>query len=289
MYELLRLTDSWKIKLIASTVLTVFSPINTAMIVLFAMIFIDTFTGVIYALRVNKFSSKGLRHGLEKLLTYFVTILVVRLLEIGLSELFKTSLLTILVISYLVITEAASILENLTLLNAPLPPVLKNIILKQISMCLSKYGIPEEDKDQYIKQIENIRKFQMLNLKKEEVRGLMDIFLKNWVKLLNKVSLQLSDDEIFDNADILYFKVTTLINEQKAIVTEEWEKRKISAKAIEKFLNDSSNEFKELDEEVKVICSGNEEFAKKKVKITQSLVTLIYKVYYEQQGDGFKA
>ena len=132
MQELYKLADAWYVKMIFAVATALFSPFKISLFILISMILIDTLSGSIYAIRINKFNSKGFRRGLNKILIYFICILVVRLLEIGISPIFNTTHLTEFITGYLILTECLSALENLNLLGAPIPSGIAKIIIGNI-------------------------------------------------------------------------------------------------------------------------------------------------------------
>jgi hypothetical protein len=107
-------------KILIALFLSIISPFKTELIILSIMIVIDTITGSLYAMKMLKFSSTGLKRSLKKIIFYSLCLLVVRLVEIGISSFYSTTLLTNIIASTLLIIEATSSLENLVLLGVPL-------------------------------------------------------------------------------------------------------------------------------------------------------------------------
>lgn len=106
--------------------------LETSYIILLALLILDTVTGMVVAIRHRRFSSRGLAKLLKKVIPYTVSIITVRLLEIGMLPLFETTILSEVMIAFLQITEAVSILENLTLLGVPIPSNFITILLNNL-------------------------------------------------------------------------------------------------------------------------------------------------------------
>jgi len=106
-----------------------FGSIELPFVILMILIIIDTATGISRAIKYDRFSSRGFRKLIKKIVLYSTCIVTVRLLEIGVLSLIKTSLLSQITVAFLIITEAISILENLTLLGTPIPAKLIKLFL----------------------------------------------------------------------------------------------------------------------------------------------------------------
>jgi len=90
------------------------------LIVMFTLIMIDTITGVWYAIKTKTVKSRGFYRVAIKMTMYFIMLLVASIVDkfIPLNIAFK------MLQSFLVITEAISIFENIGKLGFPVPTVL---------------------------------------------------------------------------------------------------------------------------------------------------------------------
>ena len=108
----------------------IFTSMQTSYIILLVLIILDTLTGISTAIKYKRFSSTGLRKATKKIITYTLCIITVRLLETILNPLVTTTMLSQIIIAFLAITESVSILENLTLLGAPIPSNILPLLIK---------------------------------------------------------------------------------------------------------------------------------------------------------------
>ena len=111
-----------------------FTSIQISYTILLILIIIDTITGICTAIKYKRFSSTGLRKAAKKIITYTLCILTVQLLETILRPLFTATMLSQLIIAYLAITESFSIMENLTLLGAPIPSNILPILITTLKI-----------------------------------------------------------------------------------------------------------------------------------------------------------
>lgn len=98
------------------------------LIAVYVLIIFDTITGLIKAIQKREVSSSSFFRVLVKCLIYFVLIITGRLVDKVVPVGFASSIIE----SFLVVTEALSIIENLNHLGFPVPTQLVKI-LKQIS------------------------------------------------------------------------------------------------------------------------------------------------------------
>lgn len=82
-----------------------------------ALVLIDTVTGLAYAVKIGEVRSRGFYRVAVKLTMYFIMILVAKLVDKNIPLDFASSMLK----SFLVITEAISIFENIGRLGFPVP------------------------------------------------------------------------------------------------------------------------------------------------------------------------
>jgi toxin secretion/phage lysis holin len=282
----MKIFDMWPLKMIISSILMMFTPFKQALLVLLIIIIIDTLTGVYYSVKYKKFSSKGFRKGIKKLITYFIAVAVVRLFEIGISELINTNMYTTFILSYLIVTETTSVLENLTLLGVPIPYQFISKIIKLIKLKLFKGLLDEESSNQdYINEIDDMIKYQVPNIKSENIRKLIVIKFEEWKSTINIIGLQLSSN--VENGDIIFYKVTGLINNTRALMEEKWLDSEIPKVCIINFKLWHQSRIEKWTKEVEAICKSSDTAENKYKMIMDKIVILLYQTIIDvQKGEN---
>ncbi len=279
MYELDRVFSWWPMKLLATTLITIFSPFQIPIYILITMLFLDTFTGIAYAIRMKKFSSSGIKSGIGKVITYFLAILVVRLLEIGISSIVNTVVITHAITTYLIITEGLSVLENLTLLGVPIPPAIRNMILKQFdNTVIDSLFKPNDIKFQLPLDINELS-HNISNINEEQTRDLYTIILKEFTDFI----IILNSDTFFtsDNKDLFYYKVMASLNISNDKIYQECKRKNISSTIICKVVNPKSEDMMTWKNEIKNLCYSDESLEEKKQKLTEDVLLFLYKLIAE--------
>lgn len=99
--------------------------------VLLALVFMDQITGVLSALKDHVFCSSKFRHGIVKLMMYFLLILTFHLAG-NVIEIDAAKSLDRLAILYLIATEALSIIENVQCVTGMRLPKWMSELLKSV-------------------------------------------------------------------------------------------------------------------------------------------------------------
>ena len=119
-----KLLDMIPMKIIIATLFTgiswVFDGKVQILATIYILIFLDTFTGVWFAVRQKSVSSRGFYRVITKCFAYFIMIVVGRLVDKNIP----LPLASPIIDAFLVTTEAVSILENLGKLQFPIPMAL---------------------------------------------------------------------------------------------------------------------------------------------------------------------
>lgn len=287
MFEAYKYTNSLSTKLAISAVVSIFSPFKVELIILCIMILIDTITGGAYALKIKKFCSSGLRRGFKKIIFYSLCIIVIRLLEIGLASLVTTNLLTNIVISFLIITEAISSLENLTLLGVPLPSGLAKFIIKQIkSETVRELVLSGIHKKEYMNEINDMLDFNLPNIKDQHYKKLLEIKFNEWALLVNYIDNEFST--IYsENKEILFFRIFTLINATMIRIHEKWVIEGIPTNYIQSFNDWHDPIVKKWITSVKLLCFNEDDMDKKRVQIIEKLIVALYRTLTDIQKVEF--
>lgn len=279
----LKYFDFWELKLGISILTLFFSPFYMSLTILFILIIIDTVAGGYYAYKARRFTSKGFRKSLFKLLTYFISIFVVRLLEMGISELINTEAITNLMTSYLVVTEVLSVLRNLTLLGAPLPSGLTRIIIKQIkNQTLEELFESGNSKQEYIQEIKDMIEYQVPTVKCFYMREYLIIKLNEWAQFINIFESNFSSSGS-DNEELLFHRVMNLINITIQKVSDRTTEAEIPAKYVECIDQWHRPVVERVMRSIKAICYSDEPLDKKKNLIIEKIIIGLYKTITDIQ------
>jgi len=266
------LTEFWQIKALLGTILSFFAPIQLWILVLALLILIDTGTGIAQALKYNRFSSNYLRKAINKIITYGLSIITARLLE----QIFATTMISKIVFGFLSMTEAISILENLTLLGIPIPNNLVKVILRNVKI----FGLEDivkgsmEAREQE-KEVEDIIELQIPILKNEVMRNLLEIKFRVWLKILKLIRRSIDEERVITN-DILYYKMMSAYEISITEIRDKWEEYRISKECIEKFSEWNSPRVEIFLQNVKSICYSDWSIKHKKQELLNRVVALLY-------------
>jgi len=260
----------------------IFMGMETSYIILLVLIILDTFTGVATSIKYKRFSSTGLRKCIRKIITYAVSVITVRLLELILIPIVITTMLSKIIIIFLAITESVSILENLTLLGVPLPTNFLPLLIKTLKIPVLKNMLEESrDKDKEFSDIQYIINSQVINLD--------DIYMKKFLKIRYNACRSIIDqimliDETNDNtnnSDILYCKVITFVELAFKKSDKLYAEDNIPTNYIEGFAKNNNNTLFKLLANLKIICYSNKTIKEKKDQIID--VIIIYQTIIDSQ------
>lgn len=278
-----KMFNSWLGKLIISVLVTLFSPFQVPLIVLCAMIVIDTITGSLYALSISKFSSKRFKLGLRKILLYFTCILVVRLIEIGVSGFLSMGYLTGFIGSYLILTEGFSTLENLTLLGVPLPYKIKEIIIKQLNnKDLGKFLSDGMGSKEYIQEILDMAEYHVPQTNNKDLKNVIDIMLHEWVQFVNILNTNFYNN-FNEDTELVYFRVSSLINATMNRIFDRLSHEVITKEILDAFNAVQKNKINSFMNDIKNICCNSETSDRKKQQIIEKVISMLYQTLTDLQ------
>lgn len=273
----------WQFKLGISVVTLFISSFYMSLTMLFILIIIDTAAGSYYAYKTRKFTSRGFKKSLFKLITYFSSIFVVRLLEIGIRALIYTEAITNLMTSYLVVTETISVLRNLTLLGAPLPGRLSSIIIKQIkSDTLDEILKSSNSKKEYIQEIRDMIDYQLPSIKCEDMREYLTIKFREWAQFINLLDSYLLNSGS-DNNELFFYRVMNLMNLTMDQIDRKAMEAKISDKCIECIKQWHKPMLEKIIQSIREICYLKEDIDKKKNLIVEKIIIGLYETITDIQ------
>ncbi|EOD00485.1 phage holin family protein [Caldisalinibacter kiritimatiensis] len=249
---------------------------HASYIILLSLIIIDTLTGATVAVKYNRFGSKGFSKLVKKIITYATAILSVRLLEIGISSLVTTNIISQIAIIFLEITETISILENLTMLGVPLPAsfipfLLKHLKIPGIDAALSS----KKNKESNIDEIEDMIKYHIPSFNDENLRLLLEIKFKSWKSLAYQINKIFKEINTTDN-DHIYYKVMSLIKLEFKDMKLKWKEAGIPKEYIENFMSIHEPKISNWLEKIKNICYSNKPNDKKQSEIIDSIIVILY-------------
>lgn len=276
MDDLLKYFNSWELKLGISVLALFFSPFYMSLTILFILIIIDTALGGYYAYKTRRFTSRGFKKSLHKLITYFISIFAVRLLEMGIRELVYTEAITNLMTGYLVVTEAISVLRNLTLLGAPLPGRLSSIIIKQIkSETLDEIIKSSSSKQEYIQEVRDMIDYQIPSVKCKHMREFLSIKLREWAQFIILMDSHFLNSGS-DNNELFYYRIMNLMDKTMDQVNIKALDAKIPDKCLECVRLWHKPMIERIRRSVKEICYSKENIDRKKNLIIEKVIIGLY-------------
>lgn len=284
MEYILKIFEMWKIKIIIGSFIMIFSPFKISLLILLVLIILDTITACSYAIKIKKFTSRRFQRAVKKIAVYFTTVFVIRLLEVGVMTLIKTDIATRLILSFLILTEAISILENLTLLGLPIPPAILKLILGSLN--LNKFNDifgKELNAKSYNKEIDDVIQYQIPYIENEVLKKILKIEFEEWKNLFNLIEIQTAN--YTSNNDLLFYRISSLIDVTKKSIIDKLNDENIEMKIIEKYITCRDKRFESLIGDIKLICYSNENIQQKIKMISDSLLTFIYKILIDVQKE----
>lgn len=251
--------------------------VHVSCMILTLLIIIDTTAGILNARKYHRFSSRGLKLLVKKVMSYGVAILTVRLLEINIFSSLNTSVLSNTLASFLAITESVSILENLALLGAPLPPnilsfLLENLKIAQIGNTFT--GAAKKNKS-YMSEIEDIIAYHIPTFEKTCLRGLLEVKFEVWKNVAIQLDIALNDVTEMDN-EHLYFQVLSLIELALRDMNVRWEEEQIPKDCIQRFTKGHQPKVDNWLKKVNTICHSKDGVQEKKNQLIESIIVLLY-------------
>lgn len=270
-------TNNLQNKVLMGICLSIISPFKTELIILALMIMLDTITGTLYAIKMRKFSSTGLKRGLKKILFYSLFLLVIRLVEIGISSLYSTTILTNVIASTLIIIEATSSLENLVLLGVPLPKGITDFILKQISSTpITNLVLSSSQRPDYIEEINDMLSVLLPTIEDKNFKRLLEIKFEEWTSLVNHMDVDFNS--IYsDNKEILFFRISTLVSATRLRIRDRWQKEGVPSECMKAFDDWHEIRVTKWLATLKIVYYNDNDMDKKKKEIMEKLIVFLYK------------
>lgn len=253
----------------------IFTSMQTSYMILLILIIFDTFTGVSTAIKYKRFSSRGLRKFTKKIITYTLSMITVRLLEIILNPLVTTTMLSQTIIAFLAITEGVSVLENLSLLGVPIPSNILPLLIKTLKIPILNTMLENsKGKEKFFSDIDYIIDYQIPTFDDKYTRTFLEIKYDAWKSIINQIML--IDETTNDNPDILFCKLLSLFELGLKDMDIKWEEEKIPIKCIQQFSQKNLFTVDKGLEELKTICYSDKTTSDKKDNIIDFIVILLY-------------
>lgn len=284
---LLNLIQSSPLKIEFGQIFSSLSPFAFYIIILFIMIMLDTLFGLLYSLRIKKYSTKKFRRCLFKIVTYFTAVAVIRLVEEGIAGIVSTTLPTHIIVSFLIITEAISVLKNLALLGVPIPMGFVRIITGYIKSNILKDLIMEStEKQEYINEINDLIIYQIPTIKSDNLKMLLKIKFEEWSKALDNVDAALTS-AAQNNPDLIYLRLQSLINAVNYSISEKWRDAGIPGACIDSFTKWRSARTERWLYSIKEACYSADSIENKRKQIIEKFVIMLYQTIIDIQKGEF--
>ncbi len=246
-------------------------------IILLIIIAIDTFTGIAVAIKSARFSARGVAKFIKKFLTYSISIVTVRLLEISMQNLFDTTVLSQIMAIFLVINETISVLENLAIMGVPLPSNFISYLLGHIRIP----GIQElvknspGSRDENYNDVEDIIKYQISTFASDCTKRMLEINIEGY-KLLMKQFKGVFKDQDNGNRDLVYYRILSRIQNTNSEIRNRWKEEGLSKNCIDSFNAIHMEKMEKWLQKIRVLCYSDEKAGKKEEELMESIVVLLY-------------
>lgn len=273
----------WYIKMGFGLILTIIAPVQTSVIIIFIMIILDTITGVACAIKAKRFNSRALRRNIKKVIIYGGSIITVRLVEIGVLQNMDTILFTQIMAGFLIVTEAISVLENLTILGLPLPIDFFNILFKYIRIGGFEDAIVKSQKEKSeLKDIEDIIYFQLPTINSNYMKKLLEIKFEIWLQISKDIISYFNNLENPDN-DLIYYKILSFVDIGNKEIYKNWDEEEIPILCIDMYKKSYLKRMEEWSISSKEICYKDIPFIKKKEELIKKITILLYQTIIDAQ------
>ncbi|MCT8977793.1 phage holin family protein [Clostridium sp. CX1] len=251
------------------------STFQVSSLILLILIIVDTMLGLKVAIKYNRVGSRGFLKFVKKVVLYTTAIISVRLLEVGMLAFITTTLLSQLMLAFLIVSETISILENLTILGVPIPSNFISIIVSNLKIAgFDKVLEARRSNEKDIIEIDDIIKYQLPNFKEKNIRMLLDIKFRTWKLISEQIDKDISGND--SNKERLYYKVLSLIELGFREMEQEFESEKICKECVEKFFKIHQSKRNKLLKKVEEICYSEKSIEDKKDELIDSILVLLY-------------
>lgn len=251
------------------------STFQISSLILITLITIDTILGVKVAIKYNRVGSRGLLKFAKKVVLYTTAIISVRLLEIGILTFINTTLLSQLMLAFLILSETISILENLTILGVPIPSNFIAIMLNNLKIVgFDKVLEARKNNEKDIIEIDDIIRYQLPNFKDKDVRKLLEIKFRTWKSISEQITNGISESD--SSNERLYYKVLSLIELGFKEMEYEFEKEKVCKECVEQFLKIHQSKRNKLLKKIEEICYSKKTIQNKKEEVIDGILVLLY-------------
>lgn len=134
-YYAAQLIDLWQYKIAAGitvgAIATLFDIDAPMLLCVSALMFADVVTGVLVALKFNTFKTQRLSRGAMKFLAYYLSMFLVSVVNnYASASVGITFPIQNLYVTYLIATEAISVMNHCSTLGMPFPPLFSKILKK---------------------------------------------------------------------------------------------------------------------------------------------------------------
>lgn len=253
--------------------------INTfsiAFMILIILISIDTATGWAAAAKRSKISSRGFKKAIGKIITYLTSVVSVRLVEIILDSLviYETIFLSGILLAFLALTELLSIIENLIILEVPIPKAFVNLVINSAKIP----GIKDEQViADDLEEFGDIKKFYLKSMDDLEAKKYLNVIVDVWEK--NYILLkEIVESKNSDSNELLYVKMASIIKTAVEETKDQLSREKISRRTMEKMDVIMGKSVAVLRDKVKEICYSNENNEVKLSMLNVAIILMIFSI-----------
>lgn len=276
MNKIYSILDIYFISSIIGILCEIFFNIKISFTILLILIIIDTFTGTACSIKLKRFNSRGCSKFVKKVIVYSLSLISVRLLEMGIIPLVKTTLLSQIMVSYLEITECISILENLAVLGAPLPSdfilfLISNLKIPGLVNILKMSKNTQKD----VTEIDEIIKYQISEFNDKYIKRLLEIKFSIWESIIQQIHIILGNDST-DNNDLIYYRIMSLVESGFKEMNDAWKREGIPDDYIKRFTKSHQQRVDKWFVKLRKICYSNNTIQSKKEEIIDSIIVILY-------------
>lgn len=266
-----------------------FGAVRIVFIILLIMICIDTITGIAVSVKRLRFSFRGTVRFIRKFVTYSMCVVTVRLLEISMQGMFKTTFLSQAMGIFLVIYETISVLKNLAIIGVPLPPNFVQFLLGQVNIPGIRQLVKNAPRSEewYINDIDDIIRYQIPAFSDECMKRMLEIKLNAW-KLMIKQLKGIFSEQKDGNHDLVYYKILNYVENMNYEIENRWKKDGISKKCVDAFNSHHDEKVEKWLQKVRSLCYSEDKSKNKEEQFVESVMILLYQTIIDARK-GFES
>lgn len=291
MENISNVSDGWIVKSILGVLLATFAPFKISLIVLALMLIINASSRLIYGVKIKKVNEAGFNKSFQKIVVYCIIVGVVRMVEIGTSNIFKTQMLTNCAIGYLVVTEAINIMKNLILLDVPVNVAfIKKILEGYKGKLIKSSDIDDETQikpplsDEFVIQIDDMMSIQLKSIEDESIKSMLKVMLVEWRQTIKVMGSRVFKNSK-NNGDIIILRINALTDETILSIKEKWYDIGIPKSCIDAFKAWNKENMDNWNEDMNNIAKSSDSEHVKERRIMVRTMMMLYKTIMDIAKD----